>query len=414
MKILNVKFIKYLYLSSIGLLSLSCQAIKQTEKADSPPDNTALATIAFQQKQKQSFNFGKVLFSNQFAAARANAFRQENDSVFSVLVAPENSPINPSPWYAFKVWSAGEQPIYIKLKYEGTKHRYNPQISSNGQTWSYVGNVQLNAQESEAFFKLPVTQDTLLVAAQEIISAASSYQWMDSLSQMPFLRKQIIGQSILGKPIVALHSTGSSGKKLVVVLSRQHPPEVTGYMAMQSFVQATTSATPLAKRFRKAYELVVIPMINPDGVDEGNWRHSAAGVDLNRDWDVFKQPETSAVKLFLLKKLATQKAKVVFALDFHSTYSDVFYTNETSQPTNSPGFTKKWLNAFGKAIPGFEANIKPSDNGGNVSKSWFSRELGADALTYEVGDDTPRRVLKMKGRIAAETMMTLLLQEEQN
>ena len=53
---------------------------------------------------------------------------------------------------------------------------------------------------------------------------------------------------------------------------------------------------------------------------------------------------------------------------------------------------------------------KPSGNGGNVSKAWFSRELKADALTYEVGDDTSRKMIRKKGQLAAEVMMKLLLQ----
>jgi hypothetical protein len=31
---------------------------------------------------------------------------------------------------------------------------------------------------------------------------------------------------------------------------------------------------------------------NPDGVDKGHWRLNDGGVDLNRDWGPFTQPET--------------------------------------------------------------------------------------------------------------------------
>ena len=61
------------------------------------------------------------------------------------------------------------------------------------------------------------------------------------------------------------------------------------------------------------------------------------------------------------------------------------------------------------SISGFKPSIRPSPNGGNVSKSWMGRALGAEALTYEVGDNTPRDLLKLKGQVAAEQMMTLLL-----
>ena len=44
-------------------------------------------------------------------------------------------------------------------------------------------------------------------------------------------------------------------------------------------------------------------MPNPDGVDSGYWRHNSNGVDLNRDWIEFTQPETKAIKQFLESKV---------------------------------------------------------------------------------------------------------------
>lgn len=337
---------------------------------------------------------------------------QQNDSTFNIGIAPENTPINPSPWYAFKVWSAKERNLYITLDYIGTVHRYEPKSRVDKQMWEDIKGVGVSENKKTASFKIKVRTDTTLISAQELISAADNYKWEDSLTKLPFIKKRNIGMSVLGQPINAL-SIGKNGKRLIVVLSRQHPPEVTGYMAMQEFIRTVNSDTELAREFRKNFQLVLIPQVNPDGVDEGNWRHSAAGVDLNRDWENFLQPETKAIKDYLLKIIKTQNAKVLFGIDFHSTYYDVFYTNE-DQPlnkTNLPGFTTKWLNAFSEQIPNFKPNIKPSPNGGNVSKSWMGRVLHAEAITYEVGDDTSRPLLKLKGKVAAEKMMALLLQE---
>lgn len=406
--------LKYILLSAFStVLFSSCKTQQLVAKLNHI--DSATAVINFQKKKVYKFNNNQILFTNNFAAARANSITQQNDSTFNIIIKPENEPINPSPWFAFKVWSAIEKKIHIKLNYEGTSHRYNPKIQHRNQIWEDVANVRISDSKKEASFSIKVSTDTTLVAAQELISAADNYKWEDSLATLPFVKKQKIGQSILGKTINAL-SIGNNEKRLIVVLSRQHPPEVTGYMAMQEFIRAVSSDTELAKNFRKNYQLLLIPVINPDGVDEGNWRHNVAGVDLNRDWENFLQPETRSVRDYLLKKIDLQNAKVYFGIDFHSTYYDVFYTNE-DQPankTNIPGFTAKWLSAFSERIPDFRPNVKPSPNGGNVSKSWMGRVLHAEALTYEVGDDTPRRLLKLKGKIAAEKMMELLLATPDN
>ncbi|WP_187774850.1 M14 family metallopeptidase [Pedobacter sp. BS3] len=412
----RVTAIAYYRLSKwlLSLLVCVCYACSVPRSSVSTTSHPAAATINFQDKREYGFNDHTVTFSNRFASARLNNVKQLNDSTFAVVVLPENSPINASPWYAFKLWASHKKNIYIHLTYPDSRHRYDPKVSYSGKSWTPVSGVKLNSAGNDASFKVEAGADTLIIAAQEIIDSSTAYRWIDSVAQKPFIKKQVIGQSILGKPIIALHTTESPGKKLVVVLSRQHPPEVTGFMAMQEFVKTVLAATPLAEHFRKSYEVIMVPLINPDGVDEGNWRHSTAGVDLNRDWTDFKQPETRAVKDYLLNVIAKQQAKAYFGIDFHSTYQDVFYINEdkNNEPTNLPGFTRRWLEAFEAAIPGFKANVRPSGNGGNVSKSWMGRVLKAEALTYEVGDNTPRSALKQKGRVAAETMMELLLKEK--
>jgi len=390
------KRVNFLLILLTAISLFSCKTRKYPERASVVIVDTVLSGIHF---------------SSSFPAARMNTLNRENDSTFIIGISPENKPINPSPWYAFKIWSSKAVPVTIKLKYDGAGHRYQPKITTDGLHYADIDEVMVNKNKSEAKFMLTVNTVPVTVAAQEIIDSKMTYQWIDSLAGQRFIKKKEIGKSVMGKPVIALHTTGSNGKKAVVVLSRQHPPEVSGYLAMQEFVRVVTSQMPLAVRFRAQYKIFIIPMINPDGVDEGNWRHSRNGVDLNRDWKEFNQPETRAVRDYLLKTLSSQKAKVYFGLDFHSTFYDVFYTNETNpaEPTHMPGFTDAWIKEFEKAIPGFKANVKPSGNVGNVSKSWMGKVLQAEAVTYEVGDDTPKAYVKLKAKVAAEKMMELLL-----
>ena len=363
--------------------------------------------ITFQDRQHFTFNSGDLIFSNQFLSGRLNRIYQVNDSSFSVFIDPENRPINHSPWYAFKIWSKEAMNVYVSLDFYPNKHRYQPKTSRDGISWENFQGITLNRDSTVSFFKFPVNSDTLTVSAQEIMSSATSNKWVDSLAELPFINQQVIGQSLMGKPIMALNTTESNGKKMVIVVSRQHPPEVTGYMAMQEFVQTLTSSSELARKFRENYELIIIPMMNPDGVDEGNWRHNVAGVDLNRDWEFFKQPETRAVRDFILKKLSDQEAKVYFAFDFHSTWNDILYPNLDTL-SNFPGLTRQWVDNFQEEL-GMKLNVSPSSNTRNLSKNWFLRELKADGIIYEVGDNTPRDLVKKKGDVAAQVMMKILM-----
>jgi murein tripeptide amidase MpaA len=407
----NTAFILFLTLFLLGCSASRRPGGEIQAQAGRSLDKSESNAVALQDRKVFEFNGGAIGFSNKFAAARLNDVIQVNDSTFTLLITPENQKINPSPWYAFKVWSQQERDVYLRLTYQRWRHRYQPKTSSDGITWEAISPLGYSADSAEAIFRVPVSADTALVAAQEIIDAAMSYTWMDKLARSPNIRKRTIGTSLQGRPIIALTTEESPGKKLVVVLSRQHPPEVTGYLAMQAFVERVLDQSTLANEFRKKYEVVIVPMVNPDGVENGHWRHSVGGVDLNRDWGEFKQPETAVIGSYLKQKVHEQQAKVYFGIDFHSTYHDVFYTNEDTLHTNLPGFTQRWLHALEESLPDYTINIKPSGNGSNVSKSWLMRELQAEAVTYEVGDDTDRAFLKQKGETAADRLMELLLKE---
>lgn len=394
------------FLAAIVLLLQAC-TVKKTVVA--PQTDFSLVKIKLQDKKTFAFEKEGVFFSNNFPSARVNQLAKVNDSTFSITIEAENKPINQSAWFAFKVWGKPKKNVYINLLYPNDKHRYQPKLSTDGQQWQTLDSIEVNKEKTEASFKVQLQKDTLTIAAQEIISAGQSYQWTDDLVKKYSLEREVIGSSIGGKPIVALNSTKSDGKKLVVILSRQHPPEISGYMAMVQFVETLLGNTELAKNFIKNYELVIIPMINPDGVDEGNWRHNFGGVDLNRDWIDFKQPETRAIRDYLLAKVKKQNAKVYFALDFHSTFNDVLYTNEDRTDTNQPGLTSAWIKGLHNFEGANKTPVKPSGNGGNVSKAWLGKVLNAEALTYEVGDNTPRPYIKQKATKVAEVLMEELL-----
>jgi len=229
------------------------------------------------------------------------------------------------------------------------------------------------------------------------------------LATRPYVTQEIIGTSRGERPIRMLTITeDETPSDYVLVMARQHPPEVPGQLAALSFLEAVNADTELAKAFRQRYTVLAIPMVNPDGADEGHWRHNLGGVDLNRDWgDNFNQKETQVVRDTFLQR--TEGGQVVFTLDFHSTQYDVFYTLARDLETVPPGFTDDWLNAIRAALPDYEVVDEPFGLGSPVSKNWFYETFQAPSVTYEVGDEQDRDLLHAVSEAAAEGMMQLLL-----
>ena len=79
-------------------------------------------------------------------------------------------------------------------------------------------------------------------------------------------------------------SNDASKRKGVLLTARIHPGEVVGSYMINGAIEFLTSSDPEAEILRKNYIFKIIPMLNPDGVINGNYRCSLAGCDLNRQW----------------------------------------------------------------------------------------------------------------------------------
>lgn len=372
-------------------------------------------TKPIENQVRKTYNFASsgVYVSNKFDGARLNFIRQLNDSTFECTVVPENHPINNSAWYAFKVWTDKPKTVYFNINYRNGRHRYFPKLSNDGLSWVPIDSLDFLTSNSDslAIFRIRSGRDTTWVAAQEIITSKMAMKWMDGLETKAFVKKKIIGYSALKKPIPALIIAESIGKNLLVILSRQHPPEITGYKEMMSFVETIAGKSWKAKRFRKKFEIIVVPMINPDGVDNGHWRHNVGGIDLNRDWRYFYQPETRAFRKFVLGEIEKKKLVPCYGVDFHSTQTDIFYLSPDEDLPEGKGISRKWLESVNKRFPANKFNPLLSGVEGQFSKNWFLHELKVEAITYEVGDTTGREVIRKRGKNAALQLMQILLKK---
>jgi len=377
------------------------------------PVDTNTKPIALQNKQVFPIPGLGVFLSNDFDGARLNGVEKINDTLIALDILPENLPINDSPYYAFKAWAGGDKNVYFKFRYpNGFKHRYIPKIKHSEKDWVVADSVDLIFKDSILHLRTRLSKDTVLISAQEITSSQNVEDWAEILvdKNPATVRLKSAGQSVMGKniPMFDIYSDSAQGKDIIVLLTRQHPPEVTGYMAFQNFLETIVDGSPLSTSFLAKYRVLAFPIMNPDGADLGHWRHNAGGVDLNRDWSRYRQPETEQVARRIEETLKESDAQVILGLDFHSTWYDIFYTNEQREKTEFPNFEKQWFAGLEANIPDYQVNEKSSTSTKPVSKGWFLKRFGAVGITYEIGDETPREFIRQKGEVSAREMMTIL------
>lgn len=377
------------------------------------PVATTSKPIAFQTKKTFQLNDVGVYASNEFDGARLNGFEKINDSTASVIISPENLPVNNSPYYAFQTWSNNPKTFYFTYKYPiGFKHRYIPKIKREG-VWSILDSANIFTEDTIVTIKLDLSPSPLTVAAQEIQSSKDVAFWYTKLlkGKEEVASIKSLGETVLGRnlPVIDLCNGSPKGKDVVILLTRQHPPEVTGYYAFQSFLETILDGSEQSNQFLNSYHVIAFPIMNPDGVDLGHWRHNSGGVDLNRDWSVYNQKEIKQAVKYIEKSLKKEKSKLVLGLDFHSTWYDIFYTNKDRINTTLPNFIDEWFKSLEKEIPVYKVNEAASNSDKPVSKGWFLYGHNAVGITYEIGDATPKDRIKTIGKVTAEQMMRIMV-----
>jgi murein tripeptide amidase MpaA len=364
-----------------------------------------------------------IFFSNDFQGGRLNGITQTGEDTFTLIINPENEPINPSPWYAFKIWSATSRDIKLYYTYQNAKSRYFPKLSTDGQSWSSLDSADYTEfEKGTADFgagslpenieiTLSISPDTLWVAAQELQTTHQVYAWMDQLADQKDISTQSIGLSKEGRDMRLMTLGKATSKDRVMIISRQHPPEVTGFLAMKGFVETIAGDSKLAKKFRKQFAVDAVPLMNPDGADNGHWRHNSGGIDLNRDWADFNQPETSSIRDYATAKVENDGASFLFFIDFHSTWDDIYYTIDSTLLEDNQMILYDWVAQMDERIPDYTPNVRPSTKiePTTVSRNYFFKAFDAPGLVFEFGDNTDREFLRHKGETAAIALMELLL-----
>jgi len=386
---------------SLTLLGLSLVLASCTERADWAQAGTPC----------EAPDFAVV---DSFGGARRGACRVIADNHVEVRILPEDDGyINDSPWYSYMLQPNTPTTAIVTMHYEGGLHRYIPKISSDGIHWSPIDpqNVSVNDTETVATIELPIDDEAVWVSAQALLLPDAYDVWMRRMVAEHDVRLEQLGDSREGRPIYMLDSD-PAGHDILFLVGRQHPPEVSGADAFLAFFEAVMADTPLANQFRQRFRVIAIPLMNPDGVAGGNWRHNLGGTDLNRDWGPFTQPETRLIR-DLLDELDRDSASIRVFLDFHSTDRNLVYTQDAANETDPPGFTRTWLENVAARDTGYEfTNEERGTEKEGVAKNYMYHRYGIPSSTFEVADEADRELTRAAAAVFAEDLMRLMLEQE--
>lgn len=113
-------------------------------------------------------------------------------------------------------------------------------------------------------------------------------------------------------------SAKALAKKGVFISARVHPGESNSSWMMKGIIEFLVSSAPEARALRENFVFKLLPMINVDGVINGNYRCSLSGQDLNRR---YKNPSKQVHPvIFNIKKVIrpfARERELILYCDLH-------------------------------------------------------------------------------------------------
>ncbi len=355
---------------------------------------------------------GAVEIDNDFSGARVNACERVGERDYRVVITPENEPINPSPWYAFRLRAEAEQEVRIRLVIAASKARPWPYASADGRVFTRMSARQYTGGEGakECVITAFARVEPIWIASNHMIGVAEIGAWTDAAAARLGTEVREVGTSVAGRPIRAFEFGARDARAGVVVIGRQHPPEVSGTVGFMRFIEALSAESETAREFRATHRVLCVPMVNPDGVHEGQWRSTLGAVDANRDWGPFTQVETRAVRDAIRAFAARDGMKLRLLLDFHATAKDILYVPPEGTPLDPPNFAQDWLARIAARFPDYALDSSATNNVNEWTfKRWAFETFRAPGITYELGSATPHDSIARTVDGAADEAMKLLL-----
>ena len=108
------------------------------------------------------------------------------------------------------------------------------------------------------------------------------------------------------------NNNNNEDKSIICLTARVHPGESNSSYVIEGVIDALLSN--IADDLRSKYIFKIIPMLNPDGVINGNYRNNIIGKDLNRLWS---DPRKNMCPTIYHSKKFISQNKPIFYCDFH-------------------------------------------------------------------------------------------------
>lgn len=93
-----------------------------------------------------------------------------------------------------------------------------------------------------------------------------------------------ISNNIIPSVTISAKDGLAESKRTILFMARQHPCEMAGSFITEYLMKLCYEQNEDIQFILSKFNIMILPMVNPDGVIYGNSRSNLTGLDLNRYW----------------------------------------------------------------------------------------------------------------------------------
>ncbi|CAD8111912.1 unnamed protein product [Paramecium primaurelia] len=337
----------------------------------SPNDRTYFSTlfVNFKKQYPRVYFRGDPLFDQKLIPCQTDqlkfdsnfesgnlfcAFKRAND-VYDLILQNDINTRGNTQWFFFSVTGvkAGQTIQFNLLNHLKSSSLFNeglqPAIYSikeneiNKQEW-FRGGFNINYFKSPFLKEYPQTirakyyqlqfsytfkhnNDKVYFAHSYPYTYTNLLEFLNSILDNPeknqYMSRKSLCTTLGGNTCEVLTITSNSMqrrayRKGVVFMARQHPGEPQGSYVMQGIIEYLTSNNPQAEYLRQNCIFKIFPMMNSDGVVNGNYRCGLEGSDFNRRWkkpNKYLHPTVYYTKKYI--KGFSKERQIILVIDLH-------------------------------------------------------------------------------------------------
>ena len=213
---------------------------------------------------------------------------------------------------------------------------------------------------------------------------------------------EIIGKSLEGRNLYSVTPRNYDlNKKTILMFGRHHGDEGTANWIIEGFVN---SFLKQPTSFHAKYQLVLIPMINPDGA-EAQSRYNSKNRDLNRSWHKKvrrSKDEAKIVNQFIQPYLSNSK-NIPIVLDMHGSFTLDFFFRVKRGFKGSDFFNhqQQFIDMLQTFDSFQDGNYKATNGDPGMARIVMVSSYDLNALTHE----TPRDIKLRNSRNRSKTTL---------